>query len=171
VRLTGHWIARGWSDTEILTAAEALTLSGYTVDQTRREVARMIAGGRTKWNLPNPAHEVGDRQQPLPPITPAFVDRLDVAMLPRRRWLLGRALLRGNLTLKIAPPGVGKSTLGIEQAVAMVTGRPITDQEVHEQTKVWIYNNEDDADELKRRLAAVLQHWDIRWTRSGAVSP
>jgi hypothetical protein len=82
-------------------------------------------------------------------------------MLPRRRWLLGRALLRGNLTLKIAPPGVGKSTLGIEQAVAIVTGRPITEQDVHEQTKVWIYNNEDDADELKRRLAAVLQHWDI----------
>jgi hypothetical protein len=69
--------------------------------------------------------------------------------------------LRGNLTLKVAPPGVGKSTLGIEQAVAIVTGRPITEQEVHEQTKVWIYNNEDDADELKRRLAAVLQHWDI----------
>jgi hypothetical protein len=62
----------------------------------------------------------------------------------------------------IAPPGVGKSTLGIEQAVAIVTGRPITGQEVHEQTKVWIYNNEDDADELKRRLAAVLQHWDIQ---------
>jgi hypothetical protein len=109
----------------------------------------------------NPAHEVGDRQQPLPPIAPAFVDNLNVAMLPRRRWLLGRALLRGNLTLKIAPPGVGKSTLGIEQAIAIVTGRPITDQEVHEHTKVWIYNNEDDADELKRRLAAVLQHWDI----------
>jgi AAA domain len=160
VRLTGHWIARGWSDAEILAAAEALTLPGYTVDQTRREVARMIAGGRAKWNLPDPSHEV-DASHQQPPITPAFVERLDVAMLPRRRWLLGRALLRGNLTLKIAPPGVGKSTLGIEQAVAIVTGRPITDQEVHEQTKVWIYNNEDDADELKRRLAAVLQHWDI----------
>jgi AAA domain len=160
VRLTGHWIARGWSDAEILTAAEALTLPGYTVDLTRREVARMIAGGRTKWNLPDPSHEL-DAGKQLPPIAPAFVDRLDVAMLPRRRWLLGRALLRGNLTLKIAPPGVGKSTLGIEQAVAIVTGRPITEQEVHEQTKVWLYNNEDDADELKRRLAAVLQHWDI----------
>ena len=121
----------------------------------------MIAGGRAKWNMPNPSHEVDAGQQQLPPIAPAFVERLNVAMLPRRRWLLGRALLRGNLTLKIAPPGVGKSTLGIEQAVAIVTGRPITDQEVHEQTKVWIYNNEDDADELKRRLAAVLQHWDI----------
>jgi AAA domain len=161
VRLTGHWIARGWSDAEILTAAEALTLPGYTVDQTRREVGRMIAGGRTKWNVPDPSHEVDASHRPLPPIAPAFVERLDVAMLPRRRWLLGRSLLRGNLTLNIAPPGVGKSTLGIEQAVAIVTGRPITDQEVHEQTKVWIYNNEDDADELKRRLAAVLQHWDI----------
>ncbi|MEL0022287.1 MAG: hypothetical protein VW709_20680, partial [Rickettsiales bacterium] len=27
------------------------------------------------------------------------------------------------------------------------------------QAKAWIYNNEDDADELRRRLAAVLQHW------------
>ena len=29
--LPGHWISRGWSDAEIVTAAEALTLSGYTV--------------------------------------------------------------------------------------------------------------------------------------------
>ena len=32
---------------------------------------------------------------------------------------------------------------------------------MHEQAKVWVYNNEDDGDELKRRLAAVLQHWNI----------
>jgi hypothetical protein len=56
VRLTGHWIARGWSDAEILTAAEGLTLAGYTIDQTRREVAQMITGGRAKWNIPNPQH-------------------------------------------------------------------------------------------------------------------
>ena len=31
------------------------------------------------------------------------------------------------------------------------------------QTKVWVYNNEDDGAELKRRLAAVLQHWDIHF--------
>ena len=38
VRLTGHWISRGWSDAEILTLAESLTLAGYSVEQTRREV-------------------------------------------------------------------------------------------------------------------------------------
>ncbi len=161
VRLTGHWIARGWSDDEILTAAEALTLPGYTIDQTRSEVARMIAGGREKWSAPNPTHEVAQADEVRSPLEADFVEDLNVAMLPRRRWLLGRSLLRGNVSVKVAPPGVGKSTLGIEQAVAVVTGRAITGQDVHEQAKAWIYNNEDDADELRRRLAAVLQHWDV----------
>ena len=161
IRLTGHWIARGWTDDEVLTAAEALTLPSYTIEQTRREVARMIEGGRTKWNAPNPTHEVDPAEEVRPPLVASFLETLDVAMLPRRRWLLGRSLLRGAVTVQVAPPGVGKSTLGIEQAVAVVTGREIAGQEVHEQAKAWIYNNEDDADELKRRLAAVLQHWDI----------
>jgi hypothetical protein len=161
VRLTGHWIARGWSDAEIVTAAEALTLPGYTVEQTRREVATMLAGGRAKWHVPNPAHEVEQTRQPPLPLAPAFLEDLNIAMLPRRRWLLGRSLLRGNVTVQVAPPGVGKSTLGIEQAVAVVTGRDITGQEVHERARAWVYNNEDDGDELRRRLAAVLQRWDI----------
>lgn len=161
VRLTGHWIARGWSDDEILAAAESLTLPGYTIAQTRGEVVRMIAGGREKWNAPNPTHEIGEVEEAQNPLEASFVEDLNVAMLPRRRWVLGRSLLRGNVSVKVAPPGVGKSTLGIEQAVATVTGRAITGQEVHEQTRAWIYNNEDDSDELKRRLAAILQHWDI----------
>jgi AAA domain len=163
VRLTGHWIARGWSDAEILTAAEALTLTGYTVDQTRREVARMIESGRAKWNIPNPEHNVVEPTDLLPPVAPDFLEQLNVSMLPRRRWLLEGTLLRSNVTVEVAPPGAGKSTLGIQQAVAIVTGRPITGHQVREQTKVWVYNNEDDGDELKRRLAAVLQHWDIRF--------
>jgi AAA domain len=60
VRLVGHWIMRGLSDVEILTMAEALTLPGYTVDQTRYEVAVMIRGGREKWNKPNPIHTTAD---------------------------------------------------------------------------------------------------------------
>ena len=160
VRLTGHWIARGWSDAEIIAAASSLTLPGWTVEQTVREVMAMIAGGRTKWNVPNPAHRVEDVSA-VAPLNPAFLDSLNLAMLPRRRWLLGRSLLRGQLTLLVAPPGVGKSTHGIARAVAVATGRDITGEAVHEQARTWIYNTEDDADELKRRLGAVLQHWSI----------
>ena len=121
----------------------------------------MIEGGRAKWNIPNPEHQVVDPADVLPPLAPDFLEQLNVSMLPRRRWLLEGTLLRGNVTVEVAPPGAGKSTLGIQQAVAIVTGRPITGHQVHEQTKVWVYNNEDDGDELKRRLAAVLQHWGI----------
>ena len=160
LRLAAHWIARGWSDEEILTAAEALTLPGWTVADTRREVAAMIAGGRAKWNLPDPRPEMA--AGPLPqPLRAAFLDRLDLALLPRRRWLLGRSLLRGHLTLLVAPAGVGKSTHGIARAVAVATGRDITGETVHEQVRTWVYNTEDDSDELKRRLGALLQHWNI----------
>jgi hypothetical protein len=160
VRLTGHWIARGWSDAEILTAAEALTLKGYRVEQTRHDMAKMITGGRAKWNIPNPEHTV-DNERPPRPLAPNVLEEFNVAMLPRRRWLLGRSLLRRKLTVKVAATGVGKSTLSIARAVAVATGRAITGEEVHERCKVWVYNNEDDDEDLKRQLAAVLQHWDI----------
>jgi len=161
VRLTGHWIARGWSDEEILTAGASLTLPGWTADQTASEVATMIAGGRAKWNVPNPAHEVTQPGTLLLPLAPAFIDDLNIAMLPRRPWVFGRVLLEKAVTVLVAPAGVGKSTLSIEVGVAVVTGREITGHAVHRQGKVWIYNNEDDADELKRRLGAVLQYWNI----------
>jgi hypothetical protein len=155
--LVGHWIGRGWSDTEILTATEPLTLLGYTVGATRRDVAGMIAGGRRKWNKPNPEPEISAAVED-PALEPGFLDHLNLALLPQRRWILGRSLLRGHLSLLVAPAGVGKSTHGIARAVAIATGRDLTNEPVHEPVKAWIYNTEDDLDELKRRLGAVLQH-------------
>ncbi len=160
LRLVGHWVARGWSDAEILSASEAMTLPGYTAEQTRREVAAMISGGRNKWNISNPEHQM-DASASNSDLQPAFIESLNLAMLPRRRWLLGRSLLRGQMTLLVAPPGVGKSTHSIARAVAVATGEDITGEVVHEPVKAWVYNTEDDTDELKRRLGAVLQHWLI----------
>ncbi|HEX6011575.1 MAG TPA: helicase RepA family protein, partial [Geminicoccaceae bacterium] len=159
VRLTGHWISRGWSDAEILTLAESLTLPGYGVAETRREVARMVEGARRKWRLPDPEPRLDDR--PPLPLEPRWVEHLPAALLPRRRWLLGRTLLRGQLTLRVAPGGVGKSTLALEEAVAVATGRGLTGEPVHETAPAWVYNNEDDGDEMRRRLAAILQRWDV----------
>ena len=160
LRLVGHWIARGWCDAEILAAAEAMTLPGYTVDATRRDVARMIAGGRTKWQVPNPEPAIRPSTEDQT-LEPGFLYNLNLALLPRRRWILGRSLLRGHVSLLVAPAGVGKSTHGIARAVAVATGRDLTGEPVHEQVKAWIYNIEDDLDELKRRLGAVLQHSSV----------
>lgn len=167
VRLVGNWVARGLSNAEILAFAPALTIGkapdgrSYTVDQTRLDLNAMITGARRKWNLPNPAVTIDDTLPP-PPIDIEWEDGASAAMIPRRRWLVGSFAIRGHLTVLVAPPGAGKSTLGIALAVAGVTGRgEIVGETVHETIKAWVWNNEDDKVELRRRLAAIMQQWNV----------
>jgi hypothetical protein len=167
VRLVGNWVARGLSDAEILSFAPALTIGStadgrsYTPEQTRLQLNSMITGARRKWNLPNPVVTIGDKLPP-PLIEIEWEDGATAAMIPRRRWLVGSFAIRGALTVLVAPPGAGKSTLGIALAVAGVSGRgEIVGETVHEPIKAWVWNNEDDKLELRRRLAAILQHWNV----------
>ena len=167
VRLVGNWVARGLSNAEILAFAPALTIGSapdgrsYTVDQTRLDLNAMITGARRKWNLPNPAVTIEDKLPPSP-IEIEWEDGASAAMIPRRRWLVGSFAIRGHLTVLVAPPGAGKSTLGIALAVAGVTGRgEIVGETVHETIKAWVWNNEDDKLELRRRLAAIMQQWNV----------
>jgi predicted P-loop ATPase len=46
LRLVGHMIAKGATDSEVHATTDALTLNGYTISQTRSEVQVMIDGGR-----------------------------------------------------------------------------------------------------------------------------
>jgi len=89
VRLVGHWIAWGWSDAEIIAAAESLTLPGWTADQTHAEVTAMIAGGRAKWAIPDPDHALEEDFSSGPPLEPGFLDAFAPALIPHRRWVLG----------------------------------------------------------------------------------
>ncbi len=121
VRLTGHWIARGWSDAEILTAAQALTLAGYTVDQTRREVAPMIAGGRAKWNIPNPEHALKDVVRTEVRITDWTADRYAGEPKPLH-WLCTGTIPLGMPGMLAAMGGLGKSFLALDLALQIAAG-------------------------------------------------
>lgn len=48
LRLVGSWVAKGLSDEAIYKHSEALTLSGYSVEQTRLDFQPMIEGARNK---------------------------------------------------------------------------------------------------------------------------
>ncbi|MFM8745665.1 MAG: AAA family ATPase [Aestuariivirga sp.] len=58
-------------------------------------------------------------------------------------------------------------------------GGEIAGEAVHETVKAWVWNNEDDKPELRRRLAAVMRQWDVApgdlrgrlGLNSGAASP
>ena len=80
VRVVAHWIGRGWSNIEILTAAEAFTIPGYTNAQTIAEVTKAITGGRTRWGVPD--QEATVSVEPATPFASDVIDPWDSLQAP-----------------------------------------------------------------------------------------
>lgn len=91
-----------------------------------------------------------------PFVMPAFFE------IPPRPWVLGRWLLRGTVTTVIAPGGTGKSALMVAMALSLATGRELLGKTVWDRPqRVWLWNLEDDRDELTRQLAACSLHYQV----------
>ncbi len=98
--------------------------------------------------------ERGDR------LPTAFVWR-DPSTLPSRSWVYGQHLIRKQVSVTVAPGGVGKSSLTICEALAMASGRKLLGDWTAQDLKVWIYNLEDPRDEMDRRIIAAMQHHHV----------
>lgn len=85
----------------------------------------------------------------------------DPASIKPRQWLYDRFLIRGFVSVSIAPGGVGKSTLAIAEAVALTAGKSLLGKHTGPAKRVWLWNLEDPRDELERRIQAVCQHFNI----------
>jgi len=101
-----------------------------------------------------------DPDESLKPTTYVWRDPVHI---PPRPWLYGRHLLRGQASVTVAPGGLGKSSLSIVEGLAIVTGRDLLGDNVHDRDlSVWLFNLEDPRDELERRIAAAMQHHSIK---------
>lgn len=83
IRLVAHWVAVGRPDFEILLACEALTLPGWTIEQTRKEVQAAIDGARRKWAIPDPTFQEEEDGWPEPVDLLASPDLTGVPELKR----------------------------------------------------------------------------------------
>ena len=90
-----------------------------------------------------------------------YNNNFDPRKLPTRKWIIKNLLLRGYITAAIAPPGVGKSLVALLVAVMVASGKKLLHSELVERTNVLYLNNEDDQDEIERRLAATCQHHGV----------
>ena len=158
VRLTGHWIARGWSNAEIITAAESLTLPGYTIAQTRREVAAMIEGGRRKWAVPNPDYDIEEQVAPALDLMDWTADRYAGEARPIT-WLCKGTIPLGIPALIAAMGGLGKSYLALDLALQVAAGvagleqpRLILGGRIAVEGTAVVITAEDSFDAVHRRL-------------------
>ena len=110
---TAHCVSAGYPDWIIIEASrQVLDDPGNPSD-----VATLIESARKKWDVPNPTEDAVVAELPL---VPRSIAGLDPTQIPKRRWLYGRRLMRGNVTLTVAAPGIGKTTLALHEALAVM---------------------------------------------------
>lgn len=88
----------------------------------------------------------------------SFIKTSDI---PRRAWCWGNVCMRGQVTIAVASAGIGKSTFTLGMALSKVTGRNLLGFNPHGKGAVAVWNNEDDMQELERRVRAAMQFYRI----------
>jgi hypothetical protein len=85
----------------------------------------------------------------------------DPTTIPPRQWLYGTQLLRGFVTVLVAPGGTGKSTYAMVVAAALSSGKKLLGEHIFARVVTGILNLEDPLEELERRLAAIMLRYKL----------
>ena len=86
---------------------------------------------------------------------------IDLAAIPYPEFVYSDFYARGYTSVTLAPPKVGKSMLGLAEAIDIATGRGILTGVKRDPQTVVYYNAEDDQDVINSRVAALLTAYDI----------
>ena len=100
----------------------------------------------------------------LPPTSRelAGIGGYDPAQIPVRRWVIGRWLMAGQLSLILAPGGAGKSSFAYALALSVATGSSdLLGQHVFDPGNVLILGLEDTRLEAIRRLYGAMMYHKI----------
>lgn len=95
---------------------------------------------------------------------PTPFDLGDPTKIPPRQWIYDFRLIRGFVSLTVAPGGLGKSSLAMVDSLAMAIGRKLFDDSPVQEKKplrVWYWNGEDPQEETRRRVAAIALHYGV----------
>ncbi|MGO4438556.1 AAA family ATPase [Rhizobium sp. RAF56] len=112
------------------------------------------------------AHYGGGQAEPEEKTEPLVLfdaaDIGDIDKLPPTQFILGDNFAKGYVSSIIATGGTGKTAVRIAQALSIVTGKPLTGEELFLQCKVLFVCFEDSIDQLKKRIGAAMRHYGIK---------
>jgi hypothetical protein len=118
IRLVASLATNGRSDTEILALAHEITLAGYTVDATRREMQIALTGARRKYAAP----EAGTVELVDPDAIFDLFDIDQIEAMPPPSWLIHEMLVEDGLTILYGDPGAGKSFISLDMGLRLAHG-------------------------------------------------
>lgn len=125
IRLVAHLASIGRSSAEIVALADHITLPGYTVAQTEREMVTALQGARMKWALPEPDEEPVEAEEAARESADSIFPLLDIDELesmPPPTWLIHDMIAEEGLTVLYGDPGAGKSFVALDMALRVAHG-------------------------------------------------
>lgn len=94
---------------------------------------------------------------PVAPLSATPFAWKDPLTIPPRPWVYGRHMIRKQVSVTVAPGGVGKSSLTLVEAICLVSGRQLLGEWVDRSgLRAWVYNLEDPRDEMDRRVIGAM---------------
>ncbi len=173
IRLVAHWVGRGWSDCEIIGQAAGLTLSGYTRDDTARDMMVAIRGARAKWAKPSVEQEfdpetwevvdAGKPGEPRRQIEMLDLDQIEELEPPT--YVIDNLIPEFGFTLVYGAPRAFKSFLALDWLLCMAYGEPWCGKEVLPKTVLYIAG--EGVGGIKKRVKA----WRIEHGKLGVKAP
>jgi hypothetical protein len=148
------------SSVEQLFVVLAAMNEAYCRPPLEESEVRKIAAGKAILLAGEGDHAAGASDW-QPPAVVTYGASFDPAKIPLRRWLIGNRRSLGEVTQDVGPPGVSKSTLVLTDAVAIVTGRPILADAVHESGAVLYLAGEDARRDVEARIAGICRRHNI----------
>lgn len=144
IRLVASYVSRGLGDDEIHALTGPLTLPGYTVDQTRREVQTAIDGARRKGWTPEPGAQSAQAIiNPNAKLT--ILTSYEFAGNPQPPVYVIDGLLQRGFTHSLTGyTGHGKTTAAIHLMLCVATGRDYCGREVEQGSTLFIAGENPD---------------------------
>lgn len=132
--------------------------SAGLMERHGEDVVQGFLAGAAEAVRDNPNEDPDRRPGPIEATLYAWTEP---GRLPPRDWVYGRRLLRKFVTATVAPGGVGKSSLEISEALAMVSGRNLLGVAPAKKYVVWLWNLEDPREETARHIQATAKQFGL----------